>query len=316
MPTRRPLRRPLLVRLATENLGLKVLSVVAAVVLFSVVHGAGDLQRGVWVDVVTLLPPESSSKLLLSELPDQVRLTVRGRRALVQSLGRDPIAPVQLDLRDTARRYYAFDPDQFELPAGISIVQIVPEVIELHWADKAERRLPIVPTLVGVPPSGLELRGRARVEPAEMRVVGPAETVERLTELPTEAVDIARLGVGLQDVRVPLRAPPEHVRFADGAPVRVLLELLPKLERRTLRRVQVSAVGGGERVDLRPARVDVVVEGPVAAVADVDIDTVIATVDASATPASGAMRAVEVRGLPEGVQLVSVTPSEVLVHGR
>jgi YbbR domain-containing protein len=316
MPTRRALRRPLVVRLFTENLGLKVLSVLTAVVLFAVVHGAGDLQRVVWVDVATLLPPASASKLLLSEVPDQVRLVVRGRRALVQNLGREPMAPVQLDLRDTSRRYYSLERDQFELPAGISIVQIVPETIELHWADRAERRLPVTATLVGVPPPGFELRGRARVDPAEIQVSGPAETVERMTEVPTEPVDLTRLAPGVQDVRVPLRPPPDHVRYAHGAPVRVLVELSPKLERRTFRRVPVSAVGGGERVELRPARVDVVIEGPAAAVADVEVDNLIATVDGATTPPSGAVRTVVLRGLPEGMQIVSITPPEVLVHAR
>jgi len=302
-------------RIVTENVALKLIAVAAAVLLFSLVHGAGDLQSGVWVNVVTLPPPSSARKLLLTELPDRVRLTVRGRRALVQGLGREPLEPVQIDLRDTERSYVAFEAEQFDLPAGVRVVQINPPMLELQWADRAERRLPVVASLVGTAPEGLEVRGALRVSPAEITVVGPAEVVARLTEVNTEPVDLARYGAGAQDVRVPLAAAPEHVVFGDGTPLRVLFEIVPTLETRTLRRLTVAAVGAGPHTEVRPARVDVVLRGAPSLVSGLEADIVIPTVTAGDAGVVGgaSMRPVEVRGLPEGVEVVSVTPPEVLL---
>ncbi len=315
MPTRkvRPAARGL--RALTDNLGLKIVALAAAVLLFSIVHGAGDLQRSVSVDVVTLLPPASARKMLLSDVPDTVRVTVSGRRALVQALGREPLPPIQLDLRDTGRRFVNVDATPLDLPAGLRVVQLNPPMLELAWAERAERRLPVVVSLVGAPPEGLEVRGARRVDPAEVRVVGPASVVDRLTEVSTAPIDLARYAAGSQDVRVPLAAAPPHVTFGDGAPVRVTFEFLPKLESLTLRRLTVAAVGGGPRTELRPARVDVVLRGTRDVVADFERDVVIPTITVGEAGAgSGAtMRPVEVHGLPEGIEVVSVTPPEVLV---
>jgi hypothetical protein len=99
--------------------------------------------------------------------------------------------------------------------------------------------------------------------------------------------------------------------------VRVTFDMLPVLETVTLRRLTVAVVGGGARTELRPARVDVVVRGTRGLVAELDRDVVIPTVTlGEGGPGGGAtLRAVEVRGLPEGLEVVSVTPPEVLVSG-
>lgn len=318
MTTRKTGRFASALRLVTDNFGLKLIALAAAVLLFSLVHGAGDLQRSVWVDVVTLRPPASARRMLLSSVPDQVRLTVRGRRALVQALGREPLGPVQLDLRDTTRRDVSFDAEEFDLPAGLHVVQINPPMIELDWAERAERRVPVVASLVGAPREDLEVRGALRVEPADVLVVGPADVVSRLNELTTEPIDLSRFAAGPQDVRAPLAAAPAHVNFGGGAPVRVLFELVPKLEVRTLRRVTVAAVGAGPRTEVRPARVDIVLRGAPAVVAALDPDVVIPTVTAEipSAAAGASMRPVQIRGLPPGVEVVSVSPPEVLLSTR
>ena len=301
--------------LVTDDLGLKLLALAAAVLLFSLVHGAGDLQRSVWVDVVTLLPPGSAGKMLLSDVPEQVRVTVGGRRPLVQAFGREPLGPVQIDLRDTTRREVVFDAEQFDLPAGLRVVRINPPMLELEWAERGERRVPVVASLVGAAGEGLEVHGALRVEPAEVLVTGPADVVARITQVDTEPLDISRFAPGRQDVSVELAASPSHVTFGGGAAVRVLFEVVPKLEARTLRRLTVAAVGVGPRTDVRPSRVDVVLRGPPGVVAALETETVIPTVTAGDAGVAGSalMRPVEVRGLPVGVEVVSVTPPEVLL---
>jgi len=298
-----------------DNLGLKLIALAAAVLLFSLVHGAGDLQRSVSVDVVTQLPPASARKMLLSDVPDSVRVTVSGRRAIVQALGREPLAPIQLDLRDPARRFVHLDAAPLDLPAGLRVVQIHPAMLELEWAERSERRLPVAVSLTGTPPEGLAVRGAPRVEPAEVRVVGPSTVVDALTEVSTAPIDLARFAAGSQDLRAPLAAAPAHVTFGDGAPVRVTFDMLPVLETVTLRRLNVAVVGGTARTDMRPARVDVVLRGTRGIVADLDRDVVIPTVTLGEGSAGGGatLRPVEVRGLPEGLEVVSVTPPEVLV---
>src|SRR6478609_5916422 len=84
----------------TENVGLKAMSLVVAVFLFSVVRGAEKAQRSVLVDVVAVLPPETVPRILTSDLPAKVRLTLRGSRSLLNSVRTDDLGPIQLDLSE------------------------------------------------------------------------------------------------------------------------------------------------------------------------------------------------------------------------
>ena len=53
----------------TENINLKLLSIGFTLVLYSLVHGAQDAQRVVSSDLVLLLPPSDSNRVLVSHLP-------------------------------------------------------------------------------------------------------------------------------------------------------------------------------------------------------------------------------------------------------
>jgi len=302
-------------RSLTENLGLKIFAIVAAVILFSLVHGAGDAERSVMVDVVALLPPPEAHKLLLTTLPDQVRVTLRGRRTLVQTLGHGSLAPIQLDLRDPSKHFVILDADQLDLPAGVRVVQIAPANVPLEWAERVERRLPIVVPLVGHARDGLEVPTPVRVQPTFVDVIGPRAEVSELTEVQTQPIDMSPFGAGTQELRQPLVAPAEHARYASAAPVRVVVDVTPAVARRTLRHVSVSAVGGGARVELRPARVDVELEGDPGALDVLDEDAVLPTVDLTDVPATpnAALRPVTLTALPAGVRVSALTPAQVLV---
>lgn len=302
-------------RALSDNVGLKLFSVLAAILLFSLVHGWEDAQRTVVVDVVALLPPASAQKVLLTTLPDEVRVTMRGQRTLVQALGRQSLPPVQIDLRDPTKRYFTFDPSELDLPAGVRVTEIVPATIPLEWANRAQRRVPISVPIVGHASDGLQVRSPVRVEPAFVEVIGPAGEVDDLTEVRTQPVDVTAFGVGTQELRQPLEPAPQHAHYVIDAPVRVVVEVVPAVATRTLRHVLVSVVGGAERAELRPSRVDLELRGVPATLDALDEDAVLPMVDLSGgiTGPNGVLRDVTVTGLPPGVEVVRVAPGQVLV---
>ena len=111
-------------RALTENLGLKILALAAAIGLFVIVSGEYE-QRPVAVDVVVLPPPPSSQKMLVSEIPDQVQVTLQGSRPVLNSVRRSGLPPIQMDLHEGTAHYYDFARN-LEPPAGTSVVEIVP----------------------------------------------------------------------------------------------------------------------------------------------------------------------------------------------
>ncbi len=307
----------------TNNVGLKVLSLMVAVALFSVARGAQDVQRSVFVDVVATLPPSSSGKMLTSELPHQVRLTLKGSSSQVNAIRPEDLR-VSIDLSDTDLRYYYFADDDFEVPAGVTIAQVAPASVPLTWVNRVEKRVPIQPQLTGQPAAGLALGAPASVSPAEVLVIGPEDELSDLRSVTTEAIALDEVREGRTDRLVPLINPSAHSRFLDESPVRVSIDVVRDLGERTLLAVPVRISvdesteedAGPPPVagDADPAMVSVVLRGDPTALEMIDPASVqvVGQVPADAPLGSVAV-SLRAEGLPAGVDVLRVFPGSVEV---
>ncbi|MFW5876306.1 MAG: YbbR-like domain-containing protein [Myxococcota bacterium] len=304
----------LLQRAFTQNLGLKLVSLAVAIALFSVVRGAEDSTRSVFVDVVALLPPPDSKIMLVSEVPDKVRLTVRGSRSLVNSIDADDLPPVQVDLRKPSSTYFYLDPDDFEIPAGVEVVQLSPSSIPLTWAKRVERKLPVIARLTDSPGPGLAAQV-VEVSPEEIPVSGPEMELDALRRVETEPIDVSGLDTGHHERRVALEPPPPHTHFGAVA-VGVTIEVIPQEAERRFEGMELSTVGRSA-AQVRPDRVDVTLWGPMAELEGVKRQHLVPVVHAEGLdPTQGAQEvSVRVRGVPDGLQVRSY-PGNVLVTPR
>ncbi len=301
-------------RIVLQNIGLKTFSLLVSIGLFTVVHGSEAGQRSLHVPVVALLPPESSGKVLIGDIPDKVKLTLRGSRSILNSI--DSVDAVQIDLTDAARYYY-FEPDSFGLPAGID-VQVTPATLALEWEKRAEKKLPVRVQLSGAADSALELAGKPTASPSKVSVSGPSSVIDEMTEVLTEPISVTGLAEGSHRRRVPLLPMPKHVTAQVSNDINVDVVLEAKRAQRRLRRLPVSPVGVGGTVSVRPIHVDVVVAAPERMLEELDPEHVVPVIELAGTNLAGGVISVPVtlRGLPEGVKVLRVEPSEVLVRAR
>ena len=302
-------------RSLTHNPGLKLFSLLTAITLFSFIRGSESAQRAVFVDVVALLP-EDSSQMLVSELPDQLRITIEGSRAQVNNVGPGSIPPVQIDLSDPSLRYYYFAENEFGVPAGVRVRQVAPASIALRWAERAQRRLRVQPSLVGTPAEGLVLGAPATVVPAEVEVEGPAENVSGLRGVLTEDIDLQTLGVGEHRRTVPLARLPSHVRYVPDAPVEVRITVVRDLVEESLP-VSVTVEEGplGAPASISAETVVVTLRGVPSVVAAIDPASLRAQLDTtSLVPSAAAQEVVPtIDGVPAEVEVLRVEPPTVAV---
>ncbi|RLB47173.1 MAG: hypothetical protein DRJ42_25995 [Deltaproteobacteria bacterium] len=297
----------------TENVGLKLFALAASIILFSLVHGAEDAQRSVFVDIVAILPAADSDRILVSELPDRVRVSLRGSRSLLNSIRREELDAIQVDLTDTDLSYYYIEPESFELPVGVEIVQLAPASIPLHYAERAEREIPVEAVINGEPGDGLSL-SEPVVEPAQVLINGPKPEIDARQFIRTEALNIRGLGAGNYERIVRLDPAPAHASYPNGGSVTVRFQVVPERDERTLAGLEIVPVGPAARV--RPTTIDVVVRGAPELIAGIDPDRLVPWVDSASEELSlGGTRPliVELRGLPSDVEVVSIEPTEVLV---
>lgn len=292
----------------TRNLGLKVVALGASIALFALVRGAEDSQMTVDVPIIMTPPPLESGKMLVSDLPDRVRLFLQGSRSQLNGMRTD-LMSVTVDLTDTSLHYYYFADDQFELPAGVRINRIAPASFPLDWADRIERRVPVQAQLVGETPEGLVLAAPPRVEPVELRAVGPAERVAELRVALTQPLDLATLGEGVHSRRLPLERIDEHVTFEPEQSVRVELTLVPDVTERTwtpsLRLIGADARG------LDPMSVSLTLRGSPADLDALEAEGLAVELDLTDLEPGPAQVRPRIARLPEGVEVVRFEPASV-----
>lgn len=286
----------------SRNIWLKAVALGISLILFSVVRGAEDELSSVYVNVTASLPTDGM--MLISQPPDQVRLTLRGSHSQINSIG--DIEPVVMDLTDTGQRYYYFADDDFDIPAGLTITQVAPSSVPLEWARRVERALPVQPRVVREPPEGFVLGEPPRVEPSSIQVSGPEAEVDRLRTIQTEPVELSGLSAGEHQIRVRLMRPPRNTRYTDEE-VTVTLIVVEDRAERLISGVEVRADGDAQTT---PSRVSVTVEGTPSIVDGIDAADLVASVDAADVDETGTMP-VRITGLPEGAIVLVVEPERV-----
>ncbi len=296
--------------IVTENLNLKLLSFAFALVLYSLVHGAQDAQRTISVDLVVLLPPETSNRVLVTQLPPQVRVTLRGSRQVLDDLHADDIGNLQVDIHTGQDKRLVFDKSQVHVPAGVHVEQIDPPAIDLVWDDMVTRDLPVQVTLAGTPAPGFIVKGVPVADPPTVRVRGPKGEVSLLQHARADAFDVMGLTGGTYTRQLALDKPSGHIAF-DTSSVSVTTEVMRELAERTFQKVPI-AVLGQPKAKTQPPDVDVRLSCPPDIAHSLRAEQIVPQVDEKSKDASGS------ESLPVVVTVdqcqAHVTPQSVVVR--
>lgn len=261
-----------------RHLGLKLLSIGLAVLLWMVVAGEETVERGLRVPLeLQQFPPGLE---LQGEVPTNVDIRVRGTAG---ALGRvsvgDIVAVVDLRGARPGRRLFQLTPEQVRAPAGVEVVQVMPVTVAMVFEPSATRQVPVVPDIEGKPAAGYVV-GKTVSDPASVEVIGPESAVKRVTEALTEPVSVdgatdqvtENVTVGLLDPTLRLKNPRRAA---------VTVQVVPAPLERTLRDRPVHLRNLVQNLSAQavPDAVDVHVRGSRETLGRVDPDEVAAFVD-------------------------------------
>ena len=261
-----------------RHLGLKVLSLVLALLLWMVVSGEETVERGLRVPLELLQVPAGLE--LTGEVPATVDVRVRGASGTLSRVTTGDVVAV-LDLRSarSGRRLFPLTPDQVRVPFGVEVVQVQPSAIAMAFESSASRQVPVVPAVDGRPAPGDGV-GQMTAAPKTVEVIGPETAVRRVTEALTEPVSVsgARDHVR-QSVILGLIDPSLRLKNARAAMVTV--QIVPAPLERSLRGrpVHLRNVPGTLEAKAIPSAVDMTLRGSREALARVEADDIVAYVD-------------------------------------
>lgn len=301
-------------RFITNNLGLKLMALGLSVMLFSLVHSDVDAQRSMFINVVALLPPPEADRMLVSELPTQVKVTLRGSRSRLSDLSRDDFSPIQLDLRKGTSGYYYLRPADVDVVGGVHVISVDPATVPLTWAAVARKRLPVHARIEGKLDTHHRLRGPAQPKPGEVNVRGPKSALADLSTVSTDVISLEGLRAGHYVRRVALAPLPKLVTYDGDAHVEVDLDVDAVVAERVVRHLDVAVLGAPAAM-LRPDRVAVTLRGPQELLAELDPDEIVPYIEMSgAMTATLVVHDVQLRGVPDGLEVVRIAPSNVLAR--
>lgn len=261
-----------------RQLGLKVLAVVVATVLWLTVAGEHVVERSLRVPLEFRNIPEALE--IVGNAPDSVDVRLRGSSAVLSRVQPGEImAVLDLSTARTGSRLFHIRADEVRAPFGVDVAQVVPATLALELERSARRRVPIVAATEGDPAPGFVI-GRISSDPPTVEIVGPDSRVRQVAEATTEPVSVKDAASRVRD-SVTVGVIDSSVRLAQPQSANVTVEIWPAPIERDVSGVPVRYrnLGNGLRASLSPQLAHVTIRGSKAALDDLRGDNIQAFVD-------------------------------------
>jgi len=295
-----------------RHLGLKLLSLGLALLLWMAVAGEEIVERGLRVPLELQQFP--SGLELQAEPPAAADVRVRGASAALSRLSPgDVVAVLDLHGAQTGRRLFHLTPEQVRAPFGVDVVQVSPAMVALSFEASATKRVDVTASVEGKPAGGYVI-GKPSIDPPTVDVIGPESEVKRVTEALTEPVSVAGardrvrevVSIGLVDPLLRLKGP----RTAT-----VTVPILPAPVERIVRSVPVHLrdVAAGLSADAVPPSVSLNIRGTREQIERVDVEHFNAFVDLARLGPGVYTLPVHADGSPD-VGVTKIDPSAVQVR--
>ena len=293
-----------------DNLGLKLVSLALAGVLWFVIAGEKSSEMGLEVPVELQNFPRELE--LTGDAVTQVEVRLRASPGIIQQVDKGDVA-ARIDLAGASEgeRIVHLSADSIRVPFGVTVVRINPSIITLNFERTLQKEVPVRPRLIGRPRADHEV-AEVAADPAQVLVTGPKSRVQEIESAFTEPVSVEGAATTVSDtVNIGLEDPVLRIQGSPG--VRVTATIREVEDTRGFGPVAVEVRGG--RATLSPALVHVVLRGPLSVLKDLSPSALRPYVDlATLAGARQAAVALQLDQAPAGVTLERIEPERVAVR--
>ena len=207
-----------MVGILTRNIGWKLLSLAAAVLLWISVASEPELATLHSVPVEYKGVPDDLE--ISSDFVENVVLETRGPAGRLGDM-RDARSAVVLDFSSVlqpGQRTFTIDPSNVNLPHGLQLVRVIPAQLRFRFERRIVREVP-VEARFSDPHQGYAVAS-FDVTPARLAITGPESSVERTTAAITDRINIGGV-VSASQFRVNTFLSEPQVRFQSPSQVTV-----------------------------------------------------------------------------------------------
>lgn len=248
-----------------ENLGLKLFSLILAVVIWFYAAGEGLEQIVLRVPLEVEAPrPEMT---VVKGANQWVRVVFQAPKNVINLLSSQEVtAHHKIESNVKAGEYsFKLGDDDFKLPPGtIRIQEIYPPALAVTLDDVVIQKLKVKPKVQGEPAVGFTLNeSEILVDPNAVLVEGPKTALVRMQEIETEPIDV----VGrIRSFRRKMRLMSvSRIKPLSTDMVDVYVPLVEQFSSRTFENIPVRVLGVPEKtfsIYLNPTKVTINLKGP------------------------------------------------------
>ncbi len=205
-----------------ENLGLKVLAFLLALLLFAVSRQplAEVRMSGVPLEFRGI----SRGLEISGDVAQTVSVRLRGPRDVVRSLSPNQLLVIaNLSNKDSGERNVQLRPDDVSPPDNVEVIQIVPPSIRLKLEKTMKRSITVEPQFEGELADKMEVY-RKIVEPPFIEIEGPKSQVEKLHEIMTETVNLTGKSNSFR-ISLDVETPHNSIRVNTQGPITLTIEI-------------------------------------------------------------------------------------------
>ncbi len=207
----------------TRNLGLKLVSLAVALVLWTYVSTQPRMEKAFAVAIHCINVP---AKLELN--PDQVNtvtVILAGPRDRLEELERGELA-AELDFSrvDSAGDHTFNVADlRLDLPPNVRFVKAVPSQLRLLLENQVRREVGVQPRFVGAFQPGYSMESY-KVDPQKLVIVGPESRMALVDQVTTDPIDLST-EIGTKRFQATAYIPDPNLRFEGPSSVSVEVNL-------------------------------------------------------------------------------------------
>jgi len=198
--------------------GVLILALAISVFIWAVAQGTSSIQES--FDVPVELVGVEEGLVVTDQSSDSINVRLRGSRASLRNLDREGMKyRVDATGGKPGVAVYEVDVETIDHPTGTTFAGYSPSRLQVRFEKRGRKAVAVRAAGQGVPAPGFHVAGVV-IEPAKSWLEGARSQVMRLTEVVTEAIDIAGLAASeTRDVRLVLGG--GTVWAEDNTPLRV-----------------------------------------------------------------------------------------------
>ena len=241
-----------------RHIGLKILSIALAALLWLLVSGEQVVERSMRVPLEFTNVP-ANIELVTESPPIDVR--VRGSSGALGRIAAGELVAV-LDLKDAKAplRVFHLTASDVKRPFGVEVVQVSPSSVTIHFEQSKPKTVPIVPAVEGAPAPGFII-GTRSAEPAKVDLVGTESALQGVRNATTDPVSVD--GATSDVTRtVTVGSTDPNVRLSKPQSARVTVKIVPEPTSWSVPGVRVKPRNAGRATTIAPEVVTVFAAGP------------------------------------------------------